>query len=117
MIGKVVIGIQLGEDGLILAQTSLPGSSVLNWIQTCYLPVLLLNILGSSRIEPKGARCWPGCALGWLLGPHRTCQTPPGFHFPPHPLLLVLCDLPDLSGTLNLPRTLETEAGEIEPGR
>lgn len=24
----------------------------------------------------------------------------------PHPLLLVLCDLPDLSGTLNLPRDL-----------
>ena len=44
-------------------------------------------------------------------------NSPPRFLFPPQPLLLVLCNLPDLSGTLHLPRTLETEAGEIEPSR
>ena len=85
MIGKVVIGIQLGEDGLILAQTSLPGSSVLNWIQTCYLPVLLLNILGSSRIEPKGARCWPRVCPRLVAGASQNLSDPSRIPFPSTP--------------------------------
>lgn len=40
------------------------------------LPVLLLSSLGPSWIGSKSARCWLGCALSGLLGPHQTCQTP-----------------------------------------
>lgn len=47
-----------------------------------------------------------------VAGASQNLSDPSRIPFPPHPLLLVLCDLPDLSGTLNLPRTLETEAGE-----
>lgn len=84
-------GIQLGEDGLVLAQRLLPGRS--SGVGS-KLATLLPSIPGHSWLGSKSASCRLGWARRWVPGPHLTCRTPFPDSVSHHTsLLLRLCNL------------------------